>query len=218
MKITCTAIAATVILGFTGCATNVSTPETVRQSDQTTKNQMPTKTKKGKKTTGTDYESVKSKVKFLHDPHIGARTATAPEIKYLDPNRNKWVDGYNIYHLIGIDVGRSGDDTINFSDVQLRIEQTTQGDWPNYSAAYSMGRRLDFTKVDSDVNCLSYGGGCYKKEIVGVDMTMDQLREISERPTFTLKIVGKRNNMIIEMPQSYIKGFLAAVDNKEATH
>jgi len=214
MKITYTAIAATIILGFAGCATNVSTSAIVRQSNQTAENQPPTKTKKAKKTKGTDYGAVKSKVKFLHDPHIGARTATAPEIKYKDAGRNKWLDGYNIYNLIGIDVGRDGANTINFSDVQLRIRQTTQGEWPFYNAAYSAGEQFEFTKVDSDVDCLG-GGVCYKKEVVGVDMTMDQLREISERPMFTVKIVGKRNNMVVEIPQSYIQGFLAAVDERE---
>ena len=71
--------------------------------------------------------------------------------------------------------------------------------------------------MDSDVDCFG-GGACYKKEIVGVDMTMDQLREISERSIFAVKIVGKRNNMMVEIPQSYIKGFLAAVDDNEPVH
>jgi hypothetical protein len=199
----------TSLLALGGCATGVSTPETVRETSQFTDGAVINKQKKAK---GTDFEVVKSKVKFKHDPHIGTRTATAPQIKYKDAERNKWLDGYNIYNLIGFDVGVSGADTVAFSDVQLRIRQTTQGDWPFYNAAYSAGERLDFTRVDSDVSCLS--SVCYKTEIVGINMTVDQLKKLSEKPFFAVKVVGKRNNMIVEIPQSYIKGFLAAIDGK----
>ncbi len=213
MRIIATTLAVTAMLVITGCATDVSTPETVRQVEKIT----PTKANKTRKSKGTDFDVVKSNVEFLHHPHIGGRSAKGPQIKYRDPERNKWLDGYNIYNLIGVDAGRSGANIVNFSDVQLRIEQTSMGDWPFYNAAYSAGERLRFKKIDSDVSCLGYGGGCYKKEIVGIDMTMDQLREISERQIFAVKVVGKGNSMIVEIPQSYIKGFLAAIDEKETT-
>jgi len=73
--------------------------------------------------------------------------------------------------------------------------------------------QTEFTKVDSDVNCLS--GTCYKKEVFGVDMTMEQLKAASEKPVFSFKVIGKGNSAVIEIPQSYITGFLAAIDMKE---
>ena len=191
---------------LTSCAT--TNAPNVAQAEKTTK------LKQSKKQKKTSYEFVKANVKFTADKHIGGRTAIAPEIKYKDPDRNKWSDGYVFYKLVGIDVGRSGADTINFSDVQIRMHQTVTSDWPFYSSAYSKGKKLGFTKVDSDVNCLS--GACYKKEVFGVDMTMDQLKSASENPTFSFKVVGKGNSTVIEIPQSYIAGFIAAIDQKES--
>lgn len=187
------------------CATTNSPSAT--QADQSSK------TKPSKKQMKTSYEFVKANVNFTEDKHIGGRTAIAPEIKYKDPDRNKWSDGYVFYKLIGIDVGRSGADTINFSDVQIRMHQTVTGDWPFYSSAYTEGKKLGFTKVDSDVSCL--GGACYKKEIFGVDMTIEQLKAVSETTSFSFKVIGKGNSTVIEIPQSYITGFIAAIDAKE---
>jgi len=205
--IKCAALAAVASIAMAACATDISTPESVRQGSASSDRQS-TRSK------GTDFDTVKSKVEFVHDQHVGARSATAPQIRYLDPNRNRLSDGYNIYNIIGIDVGRSGPDVIDFSDVQIRIRQTTSGDWPAYNAAFSNGRQFSFTRIDTDVSCIG-GISCTKKEVVGIDMTMGELRELAELPVFSAKITGKRNNMIVEIPQSYIRGFLAAIDEAE---
>ncbi len=186
------------------CATNVSTPESVRASGSAA----------AVAESATSFETVRAAVTFEDDPHMGKRTATGPEIRYLDPERNKWTDGYNIYHLRAFDIGRSGPDAIDFSDVQIRVRQSTQGDWPGYRAAYSQGEVFEVTRINSDVDCI--GLNCLKTELVGIDMTMPQLRELAERPVLTFKIVGQRSDMIVEIPQSYLRGFLAAVDDQEA--
>jgi len=89
---------------FAGCATT-NGPSAAAEQQITT-------TKPSKKSKKTSHEYVRQNVKFVEDKHIGARSATAPEIKYLDPNRNKWTDGFVFYKLIGIDVGRSGVQTV----------------------------------------------------------------------------------------------------------
>lgn len=53
---------------------------------------------------------------------------------------------------------------------------------------------------------------CMKIEIVGIDMTMDELRSLAERDILAFKVMGKRNRMVVEIPRSYLQGFLAAVD------
>ena len=189
--------------GLGGCATNVSTPVSVRASGNAALvGESPT-----------NFHTVKTAVTFEDDPHMGTRTAVGPEIRYLDPERNKWTDGYNIYHLRAFDIGRSGSDVIDFSDVQIRVRQSTQGDWPGYRAAYSQGEAFDVTGIDSDVDCV--GLNCLKTELVGIDLTMPQLRDLAKRSILTFKIVGLRNEMIVEIPQSYIQGFLAAVDERQ---
>lgn len=188
--------------GLGGCATNVSTPESVRASGNAALvGESPT-----------NFDAVKTAVTFEDDPHMGTRTAVGPEIRYLDPERNKWTDGYNIYHLRAFDIGRSGSDVVDFSDVQIRVRQSTQGDWPGYRAAYSQGEAFDVTRIDSDVDCV--GLNCLKTEVVGIDLNMPQLRKLAERSILTFKIVGQRNDMIVEIPQSYIQGFLAAVGER----
>tara|TARA_B100000678_G_scaffold291620_1_gene309911 strand:- start:8582 stop:9022 length:441 start_codon:yes stop_codon:yes gene_type:complete len=138
-----------------------------------------------------------------------------PEIRFLDPDRNKMLDGYIIYRLIGIDVGRSGPGVKNFSDIQIRVKQSTYGDWPSFEAAYSEGERFALTRVDQDVSCAT--SNCLKTEIVGIDLTTDLLRELAERQVLSFKIVGRRGSMLVEIPQSYVAGFLAAVDEAEAS-
>lgn len=188
-----------------GCASNVSTPESLRASGGAAGSG---------KASATDFETVKSEVTFEHDRHLGARTATGPEIRYLDPDRNKWLDGYAIYKILAFDVGRSGPDVVDFSDVQIRVRQATYGDWPQYNAAYSEGEQFELTRTDGDVNCLG-AGSCMKTEIVGIDMTMDELRSLAERDILAFKVIGKRNSMVIQIPQSYVQGFLAAVADQE---
>lgn len=187
-----------------GCASNVSTPESLR---------APGGAASSGKAAATDFESVKSEVTFEHDRHLGARTATGPEIRYLDPDRNKWQDGYAIYKILAFDVGRSGPETVDFSDVQIRVRQATYGDWPQYNAAYSEGERFELTRIDGDVSCNV--GSCMKTEIVGIDMTMDELRKLAERDILAFKVMGKRNSMVVEIPQSYVQGFLAPVDERQ---
>ena len=116
--------------------------------------------------------------------------------------------------LRAFDIGRSGADVIDFSDVQIRVRQSTQGDWPGYRAAYSQGEAFDVTRIDSDVDCV--GLNCLKTEVVGIDLNMPQLRKLAERSILTFKIVGQRNDMIVDIPESYLRGFLAAVDERGA--
>lgn len=189
-------------LAAAACASSVSTPESLR-AERTTSS----------KTEATSFEAVKTATVFFHDEHVGGRTATGPEIRYLDPNRNKLLDGYAIYRFIGIDVGRSGVGVVDFSDVQIRVKQSTYGDWPTYNAAFSFGKALPLTRIDQEVSC--GGASCLKTEIVGIDLTMPNLREMAEKPILAFKIVGKRNSMLIEIPQSYVQGFLAAIDEAE---
>lgn len=198
------AIALAVIITTTGCATpaNVSTPESISQSASTSGTSS--------KARATDFEVVKDNVSFKEHPHLGGRTATGPEIRYLDPNRNKWQDGYNIYKITAVDVGRSGPDIADFRDIQIHVRQQTSGEWPFYNGAYSNGQRLEFEKVDSDVFCQA--SICNKTEIIGINMSIDHLRELAEKPVFEFQVIGRNNNMIIQIPQSYIQGFLAAID------
>lgn len=207
MKLIQSLLIAGITLAAAGCATDVSTSKTVRQSTQT---ESPQSIKKEK---STSYETVRLKTTFLTDPHIGASTATGPKIKYKHKGDNMWTDGYNIYNLVAIDVGRSGTNTVNFTDIQLRVSKSMTGTgFAYFHTAYSKGERFAFTEVDRDLDC--YGGQCFRKEIVGIDMSMDKLREISERPIFVVKIVGKEGSTIVEVPQSYIQGFLAAISEK----
>ena len=98
----------------------------------TASNHQTSPTKPSQTSKKTSHEFVLANVKFVEDEHIGARKASAPEIKYLAPDRNKWSDGYIFYQIIGIDVGRSGPDSLDFTNVQIRMRQTTTGDWPFY--------------------------------------------------------------------------------------
>ena len=111
--------------------------------------------------------------------------------------------------------GRSGPGVKNFSDIQIRVKQSTYGDWPSFEAAYSEGERFALTRVDQDVSCAT--SNCLKTEIVGIDLTTDLLRELAERQVLSFKIVGRRGSMLVEIPQSYVAGFLAAVDEAEAS-
>lgn len=201
--VSCAALA----ISIAGCASDVSTPENLRAEGASSNRAS------GQ---ATAFETVKSAVEFENDPHMGTRKATGPEIRYLDPERNKWQDGHSIYKILAFDVGRSGADTVDFSDVQIRVRQATYGDWPAYSAAYSEGQAYNLTRIDTDASCLSTGP-CQKTEIVGIDLTMDEFRALSERQILTFKIVGKRNSMLVEIPHSYLDGFLAAVDASTET-
>lgn len=164
------------------------------------------------KKTKQDY--VMRKTEFVEDEHIGVKMATAPEIRFKAPERNVWTDSYIFYELIAVDVGRSGPDVTDYTDVLIRMKQSIIGDWAHYGSAFSLGQSLDFKKIDSHVDCST--GTCYHQEIFGVDMTIDQLRDIAQRPSFSFKIVGQGKSAVVQIPQSYVTGFLAAIDERMA--
>ena len=193
--------AGALVASLGACATNVSTPESVRGGGASAAQ------------SATGFDAVKSAVSFEDDPHMGTRSAISPEISYLDPERNKFLDGYNIYHIRAFDIGRSGAEVVDFTEIQIRVRQSTNADWPQYNSAFSEGQSYDLRPIDSEVSCINVS--CLKTELVGIDLTMPELRELSDRSILTFKIVGKRNSMIIEIPQSYLRGFLAAVDERE---
>lgn len=155
------------------------------------------------------YDYVLNHVDVEVDEFLGARTATGPEIRFKPEERNYWTDGYVFYRLSAFDVGRTDNDGNAFTEIQLRMKQSTLGDWQGYNAAFTKGGELSFRKIDAKVDCT--GASCTKIEAFAIDMTADQLKLVAEAETFTFKVYGTGQSVIVDVPNSYINGFLDAL-------
>lgn len=98
---------------------------------------------------------------------------------------------------VPFDVGRSGPSVVDFSDIRIRVKQSTYGDWPFFDVAYREGERFALKRVDQEVSCAT--SNCLKTEIVGIDLSTGLLRELAGRPILSFRIVGRRGSMLVEI-------------------
>lgn len=84
--------------------------------------------------------------------------------------------------------------------------------WAHLNGALSQGERFDVRRVDSDVNCNSTQ--CTMYEMIRIDMSLDKFRKLSEREVLSFKITGSKQSTVLEIPQSYMTGFLSAIDER----
>ena len=91
--------------------------------------------------------------------------------------------------------------------IQLHVEVTLY-DWAYINSAYSYGESFHLNKIDSEVFCLT--AACYVTEEVGVILPPQKLEEMSKKTTMDIKLAGSASSIVVEIPGTYIRGFIAA--------
>lgn len=130
-------------------------------------------------------------------------------------------DGYELFNMK--DVGFCGYDYENYSlrgwkdkktdavSHQLYFSVKYNRDWRHYrSASYSDGKQSDITTISKDVTSCrdSYLCGCDYKEVMGVSLSDEFLKE-NKDTGFSIRFNSKSSHEnIITVPQEYIKGYL----------
>ena len=92
--------------------------------------------------------------------------------------------------------------------IQLHVE-VNLGNWAYIDSAYSYGESFHLNKIDSEVSC-GGKGACYVTEEVGIILTPKKLEEMSKKATMDIKLGGSANSIVIGIPGTYIRGFIAA--------
>ena len=147
-----------------------------------------------------DFVAVSANTTDKHDRHVGIRRITGPTI-YAQNN----LLGHTYFLRAW---GKPSKD--NFK-VQLYISARLKN-WAFLNRAYSHGRNLDLIEISRDVvSCSGYG--CSLREDVAINFSIKEVREIAQRTTYELKIIGQRGSIEISAPGNYFRGFLIALES-----
>lgn len=94
-----------------------------------------------------------------------------------------------------------------YSTVQLYLDFKSS-EWAFlFGAAASTGEEVEVVQIDRKVDT---GGMVKVNEIIGANFDLDWLRRHSTG--FSVRFYGKRMNCDVQVPASYIQGFLKALD------
>jgi len=172
----------------------------------------------GQKRRDSSYERAFQETVINTDPYSGETKITGPTVavkiespaQYLVyPYYGGKVYGYK-YKVRAF--GQASSRTI-VEAVQVYIRVLVANDWADLNSAYRNGKSLNFTKINKQkVPCK----GCVVFEDFGIHMSLSEFQNMISEPHFDFKAKGIGGEVIIKIPQSYIKGFLAAMDEKEA--
>ena len=77
------------------------------------------------------------------------------------------------------------------------------------NSAFSYGESFHLNQIDSELVCGSVGD-CDVTEEVGVILPPQKLEEMSKKEAVGFKLAGSRSSVVIEIPGTYIRGFIAA--------
>lgn len=170
-----------------------------------------------------DRAAVTAGTEIAFDPHMGHHKAVAPSV--LDYKLIKTVEdcgGYVCnYHSSRYMLRAWSDNTpFEMAGAQLYVSARFNHDWAFLDSAWSGGRSLPTTSIGRTiVNCdptRALGiSGCEVVETVGVGLTRAQL-EAAAAQGFSVKLQGRRDSVILDVPAPYFAGFLEALDGAAA--
>jgi len=99
--------------------------------------------------------------------------------------------------------------------IQLYVKALVFDQWAFYDHAYSEGKRLDITQIDREV--IDCKGGCWYHEDVAINLTLEQLEKLANKPVFNFKLYGKGGEAEYTVNGAYFRGFLKALNTARAS-
>lgn len=143
-------------------------------------------------------QAVYSATKVDFDPQENKTTISAPMIFAGDFVMN---DAYSAFIDIKANGSKSG-------GVFFAARFT---DWAYLDTAYSEGKKYPLKKINQEVETCS-GGNCLLTEGVGLDLSMNQIRQLGKKNVFSVKLVGRAGYRVFNIPGAYFQGLLKKLE------
>lgn len=99
--------------------------------------------------------------------------------------------------------------------IQLYVKAVVFDQWAFYDHAYSEGEQLDITRIDREVGDCKYG--CWMNEDIAINLTLEQLEKLANKPVFNFKLYGKGGEAEYTVNGAYFRGFLKALNTARAS-
>lgn len=139
-----------------------------------------------------DYRQVLAKTKLVPDPHAGWTSVFGPVVPYNTPYSKA-------FYVVGarIDDGRA---TYRIQIAGLFPKRVYLGD------VYSQGRKLKSKVLDRERTDCGYG--CTTVETIAVPLNETEMEALAVEG-ITLKVIGRRDDLMVSIPASYFAAVLA---------